>query len=221
MPPRGATGSPTSARVDGRRRVARAERRDARQELLSAAADVFAERGFHNASIDEIAERAGYSKGAVYWHFASKDDLFLALVEEHVDRPTREMIELLQSAPAELDMAPEASRRFATLLAGQRDWLLLDNEYWSQAVRDPDLRRSYAKRRRELRAALGSALAARAGTLGAPQIGVDPERVATAIMALSIGLAQQALVDPRAVPADLLGETIVLIYRGLRARIEE
>jgi AcrR family transcriptional regulator len=221
MPPRGATGSATSARVDRRRRVARAERRDARQDLLSAAADVFAERGFHDASIDEIAERAGYSKGAVYWHFASKDDLFLALVEERVDRPTREMIELLRSAPAELDMAPEMNRRFAALLAGQRDWLLLDNEYWSQAARDPDLRRSYAKRRRELRAALGTALATRAGTLGAPQIGVDPERVATAIMALSIGLAQQALVDPRAVPADLLGETIVLIYRGLLARSEE
>ena len=41
------------------------------------------------------------------------------------------------------------------------------------------------------------------------------------IMALSIGLAQQALVDPRAVPADLLGETIVLIYRGLLASTEE
>lgn len=221
MPPRGTTGSPAGARVDRRRRIARAERRDARQELLSAAADVLAERRFHDASVDEIAERAGYSKGAVYWHFASKDDLFLALVEERVDRPMREMIELLRSAPAELDMAPEASRRFATLLAGQRDWLLLDNEYWSQAVRDPDVRRSYAKRRRELRAALGSALAARAGTLGAPEIAVDPERIATAIMALSIGLAQQALVDPRAVPADLLGETVVLIYRGLVAGIEQ
>ena len=86
---------------------------------------------------------------------------------------------------------------------------------------DPNLRRSYAKRRSELRAALGSALAARAGTLGAPQIAIDPERVATAIMALSIGLAQQALVDPRAVPADLLGETIVLIYRGLLASTED
>src|SRR5207302_629205 len=91
-------------------------------------------------------------------------------VEEHVDRPTREMIELLEAAPAERDMAPEGSRRFAELLAGQREWLLLDNEYWSQAVRDPDLRRRYAKRRRELRAALGKALAARARTLGAGPI---------------------------------------------------
>jgi AcrR family transcriptional regulator len=63
-----------------------------RQELLRAAADVFAERGFRDAKIDEVAERAGYSKGALYWHFTSKDDVFFALVEEHVDRPMREMV---------------------------------------------------------------------------------------------------------------------------------
>jgi AcrR family transcriptional regulator len=221
MKPSAATRSRARTRVDRRSRSARAERRDAKQELLRAAADVFAERGFRDASIDEVAKRAGYSKGAVYWHFESKDDLFFTLVEEHVDRPMREMIGLLEAAPAERDMAPEGSRRFAELLAGQREWLLLDNEYWSQAVRDPDLRRRYAKRRRELRATLGKALAARARTLGAGQIGIDPKRVATAIMALSIGLAQQALVDPRAVPDDLLGETIVLIYKGLLARAEE
>ncbi|MHB1834996.1 MAG: TetR/AcrR family transcriptional regulator [Solirubrobacteraceae bacterium] len=220
MRPSPASQSRTGTRVDRRSRSSRAERRDARQEMLRAAADVFAERCFRDASIDEVAARAGYSKGAVYWHFESKDDLFLTLVEEHVDRPTREMIELLEAAPAERNMAPEGSRRFAELLAGQREWLLLDNEYWSQAVRDPDLRRRYAKRRRELRAALGKALAARARTLGAG-IAIDPKRVATAIMALNIGLAQQALVDPRAVPDDLLGETIVLIYKGLLARAEE
>ena len=214
-------GSRSGTRVDQRGAAARAERRDARRDLLSAAADAFTERGFRDASMDEVAERAGYSKGAVYWHFASKDELFLALVEEHIDRPTREMIELLESAPAERDMAPEASRRFTELLAGQREWLLLDNEYWSRAVRDPNLGRRYAKSRRELRAALGRALVARAGTLGEVQVAIQPERVASAIMALSIGLAQQALVDPHAVPDDLLGETIVLIYKGLVARTEE
>jgi AcrR family transcriptional regulator len=189
--------------------------------LLSAAADVFSARGFHDASIDAVAERAGYSKGTVYWHFAGKDDLFLALVEERVDRPMREMIELLRSAPADRNMAPEASRRFAELLAGQQEWLLLDNEYWLQAMRDPELRRRYAERRRELRAALGDALASRAETLGAGRLEIEPERVATAIMALGVGLAQQALVDPHAVPDDLLGEIILLIYKGLTARAEE
>src|SRR5260221_14714326 len=127
-----------AARLDRRTRSARAERRDARAAFLRAAAAVFSERGFQDASVEDIAHRAGYSKGAVYWHFESKDDLFFTLVEEHVDRPTREMIELLEAAPAERDMAPEGSRRFAELLAGQREWLLLDNEDWAQTVGHPD-----------------------------------------------------------------------------------
>src|SRR2546422_266500 len=101
----------------------RAGSRDARQALLEAAAAVFAERGFRHASVDEVARRAGYSKGAVYWHFASKDELFLALLEERVDRPTREMIDLLASAPPEQDMGPEASRRFVELLGSERELL--------------------------------------------------------------------------------------------------
>ncbi len=215
MPSPRRAGSGVAKRDDKRRRVARAEGRDAKQELLAAAAEVFSSRGFHDASIDEVAARAGYSKGAVYWHFSGKDELFLALVEERVDRPIREMIELLESASADQDMAPEGSRRFADMLAERQEWLLLDNEYWLQAMRDPDLRRRYAERRRELREALGAALAARAETLGAVPLGTDPERIATAIMALSAGLAQQAMVDPDSVPEDLLGEVILLIYKGL------
>jgi AcrR family transcriptional regulator len=209
--------TPPRKRVDRRSRSARSEPHDARRELLSAAAEVFSSRGYHQASIDDVAELAGYSKGAVYWHFAGKDDLFLALIEEHVDRPTREMVELLESAPADRDMAPEASRRFAEVLTAQRDWLLLDNEYWLRAMRDPELRRRYAERQRELRTALGVALARRMETLGGEPLAVDPERIAGAFMALIVGLAQQALVDPEAVPDDLLGETILLIYKGLTA----
>jgi AcrR family transcriptional regulator len=219
-PSRGPEGR-SRKRVDRRSRGARAAPHDARRELLAAAAEVFSARGFHHASIDEVAERAGYSKGAVYWHFAGKDDLFLALIEERVDRPIREMIELLESAPADRDMAPEASRRFAEVLTAQHDWLLLDNEYWLRAMRDPELRRRYAERQRDLRAALGDALARRAETLGAGPLTVEPERIATAFIALSAGLAQQALVDPRAVPDDLLGETFLLIYKGLTARPED
>lgn len=216
-----ARGPRAGKRADQRGREARAAGRDARQELLSAAAEVFVERGFHDTSVDEVAERAGYSKGTVYWHFAGKEDLFLALVEERVHRPTRELIELLRSAPGSQDMAPEANRRFAELLSGQREWLVLDHEHWLRAVRDPELREREAAGRRELRTALAGALAARVKTLGGGPIGVDPERIATAIMALDAGLAQQALIDPDAVPGDLFGDTIALIYRGLRARAED
>jgi AcrR family transcriptional regulator len=208
------------ARRDRRTRGARAEGRDAREALLEAAAEVFAERGFRDASIDEVALRAGYSKGAVYWHFTGKDDLFFALLEERVDGPYREMIELLESAPAERDMGPEASRRFVELLRSERELLLLDNEYWSQAVRDPRLRARYAERQAKLRSALGRALRTRMKHLGGPADAVVGERMATAIMALGTGLALEKLIDPEAVPDDLLGDVIVLIYTGLVARTE-
>src|SRR5271163_1888221 len=133
MPDRG-TVQRGGTRRDRRTRPARAEGADTRAELLRAAAEVFAQRGFGGASVDEIAERAGYSKGALYWHFASKHELFFALMDAFVDAPAREMIELLRSAPPEHDMAPEASRRFVELIGAQRELLLLDHEYWAQAV---------------------------------------------------------------------------------------
>jgi AcrR family transcriptional regulator len=211
------TGVP-APRLDRRTRSARAEGRDGREALLEAALQVFAERGYRDASVDEVAERAGYSKGALYWHFSSKAELFLALVDERIDRPWREGIALLESASSELDMAPEASRRFAEMLGGQRELLLLEHEFWSLAARDPKLRARYAKRQRAMRTALGRAIAARMEHLGAPPLEEEPADLATAFIALGQGLAIQKLIDSRAVPDSLLGDTFALVYAGHLAR---
>src|SRR3954463_2660608 len=104
-----------SPRTDMRTKAARAEGRDTRRELLEAGLAVFAERGYRDASVDEVAERAGYSKGALYWHFSSKDDLFYALLEERILKPWEEGIHLLETSSPEHDMAPEASRVFGEL----------------------------------------------------------------------------------------------------------
>src|SRR6266516_398955 len=213
--------SATSAksRVDRRSRAARSQRKDARGALLEAAAEVFAERGFRDATVDEVAERAGYSKGAVYWHFDGKDDLFAALIDDRVDRVAWEMIELLESAPPGQDMGPEASRRFAELLRGERELLLLYHESWSQAVRDPRLRARYARRRAELRKRVAQALRIRVEHLGGPAESVPVEAMATVILSLAAGLAQERLIDPDAVPDSLLGDTIVLLYKGMLAAV--
>lgn len=214
MPSQSATRPP---RLDRRTRAGRAEAANPRAALLNAAAEVFAERGFRDASIDEVASRAGYSKGAVYWHFTGKDDLFLALVDERIHKPTHEMIELLESAPPDQDMGPEASRRFVEMLRGERELLLLLHEYWSQAVRDPEVQVRYVGRQRALRASVARALAKRAENLGAPK-GFPAEKMATAILSLAAGLAQERLIDADAVPDELLGELIVLLYAGMVAR---
>jgi hypothetical protein len=101
------------------------------------------------------------------------------------------MVELLESAPPEQDMGPEASRRFVDVLRGERDLLLLIHEYWSQAVRDPELRARYAERQANLRASVARALRKRVEHLGGPA-----DRF----------------------PDELLGEIIVIIYAGIVAR---
>ena len=201
-----------------RTKAARAEGRDTRSELLDSALAVFAERGYRDASVDEVAERAGYSKGALYWHFSSKDDLFYALLEDRILKPWEESIRMLETASPDEDMAPEASRLFGELLRGERDLLLIQYEYWAQAVRDPKLRRRYANRRKKLRIALGRAIAARLEHLGAPPLEAGAEEMATIFIAVALGLAQERLVDAGAVSDKLLGDTFALLYAGHVAR---
>jgi AcrR family transcriptional regulator len=205
----------------GRPRIDEAGPGETRAALLEAAERVFAERGFRAASVDAVVAAAGLSKGAFYWHFKSKDDLMFALLEERIDRPLRDWMERLESAPADQDMAPEASRWFVDLLQRERDALLLEQEYWALAARDAKLRSRYARRQAQLRAALARALEARSRQLGAPPLSTPATEVATAYLALANGLALERLIDPGAVPDHLLGETAALVYAGLLARAEE
>jgi AcrR family transcriptional regulator len=217
---RGADGG-VSARLDGRTRAARAQGREARGELLAAALRVFAERGYGQAGVDEIAAAAGYSKGALYWHFSGKEELLLALLEERIDTPMREMVALLESAPPDRDMSVEASREFARRLSRQREAVLLEREYWTLAIRDPELRARYAEREAELRGALASALEARARHLGTPDLPMPADDVARVVMSIIGGLSVDELIEPGSVRPELLGETLALVYAGLVARARQ
>jgi AcrR family transcriptional regulator len=204
--------------VDQRTRAARAQAGNPRDELLAAALEVFARRGYQHAGVDEIASAAGYSKGALYWHFSGKAELLTALLEERIDAPTREMVALLASAPPDRDMSVEASREFARRLDSQRDAVLLEREYWSLAIRDPELRTRYAERQTEMREAMARALEARARHLGTPDLPMPAEDVARMVMGVIGGLAVDELIEPGSVRPELLGETLAVIYAGLVAR---
>jgi AcrR family transcriptional regulator len=207
-------------RVDRRTRAARAEGRAARDELLDAAVRVFARKGYGDAGVDEIAAEAGYSKGAIYWHFSGKEDLLAALLEERIDAPMREQIELLASAPPERDMSVEGSREFARRLSRDRDVALLEREYWSLAIRDPELRARYAERQTELRGSLATAMEARARHLGTPNLTMPAEDVARIVMSIIGGLAVDELIEPGSVRPELLGQALALVYAGLVARAQ-
>src|SRR5258706_4968023 len=94
-------------------RLSRAEQRDlTRTRLLDAAEKVFVDRGFHAASVDEVAEEAGYSKGAVYSNFENKDELFLAVLERRVTSRALAIEGAVSADKSIGDQAAEAGNAF-------------------------------------------------------------------------------------------------------------
>jgi AcrR family transcriptional regulator len=189
---------------------------DSRTSLLDAAASVFAAKGYRAATVEEVVAAAGLSKGTFYWNFKSKEDLFQTLLNERIDRPTRALMEITRTAPADRPTASDVSAGLAELIAGQRETLLLQ-EYWAAATRDARLARRYRVRQAALREALAETLEERHRTTGVP-LEFPAEDLATAFIALAEGLACEALVDPDAVDSGLFGQILSLVYDGLEAR---
>src|SRR5437764_13126384 len=97
-----------------------------RSTLIDAAADVFARRGFHAASLEEIAESAGFTRGAIYKNFDNKEELFYAVIERRIDAQLSRFREVLSAdAAAARDPARLASV-WGEVLDFDREWLTLD-----------------------------------------------------------------------------------------------
>jgi AcrR family transcriptional regulator len=205
-----------AGRTDGRQAELRGT---ARERVLDAAADEFVERGYTGASLQAIAKRAGLTRGAIYWNFENKQELFLALLGERIDEPARALMQLTETAPADQATAAGVSEGLARLIANQTPLVMLLFEHWAAAARDPKLRPAYNARQHELRGTLAQALEARHATTGVP-LTYPAERLATAVLALSYGIAMDKLVDSEATPDELLGEILDLLYEGLVHRAE-
>jgi AcrR family transcriptional regulator len=198
------------------RRLNRADKREAnRARILAAARKVFGARGFHAATIEEIAEEAGLSNGAIYYNFDSKGDLFLALLEERSDERIRHMRHTLAKASLAdaRDLALDQEARDATRsLKESGEWRLLLLEFSAHAARTPSLAPKLQAHKRRLRAALAELLDRRLSTRGAsPPIPVD--QLALAAIGLSNGLAIEELADPGSVPDELLGDLLALLVK--------
>ena len=105
-------------------RLTQAERKErTRSELVATARRAFLERGFHGASLDEIAEEAGYTKGAVYSNFAGKDDLYLALLDAHYEERADAYVAMMRDEPSFDDAIRAVGRFMAEADAREPDWL--------------------------------------------------------------------------------------------------
>lgn len=164
-----------------------------RRKLLSAAETIFARDGFEAARLADIAALAGYTRGAFYAHFKSKEDIFFALLELWVGRRIAEVNEVIKrhSDPA---ARLRALREHYARTASDRRLALLSLEFKLFAIRHPNAHARLRARQRPLRENAGNILRRLAKDAGA-HISISGVAAATGLASLSNALLLEHLVD--------------------------
>lgn len=188
-------------------------RTQTRSALLDAAAALFAERGVEGASIDAIADAAGRTSGAVYDHFGSKEGLLFALLETWLG-------DVAAVISAELATASTVDERLAAVWRNVSDpparegqWIAIEHELWSYAMRNEAARERLAARYRQAWDGVD--------TMASDLFGAaPPRRVGPALVGLLLGLEMMRRIDPEAVTDELavaaLGGVMAGVTEGTR-----
>lgn len=184
------------------------------ERLLEAGLAVFARLGLNGASIEAIVEAAGFSRGAFYSNFSSKEELFVKLVERHMQQKREELLAFVRSnEPA----CRSELRAFYTRQGVDRTWSLLMAECRLCAIRDPDLRKlllRVEKQHRELVTELLREL------LGREPNGCSEaaDGLALSLITLAEGLSVHHLIDPKGIPAATVEQVLGTAFDALLVR---
>jgi AcrR family transcriptional regulator len=188
-------------------RLTRTESRQrTREALVIAAMEVFARDGYAGASVDRIAEQAGYTIGALYSNFATKEKLFLAAFERHCGDDLAALTALVEATSSTDELMQAVTARFATLDARHQQWWQLWAELWLYAQRHPEGAKRLTAVQDETRAVIARALRRDGGRVS--------DEVVAVVHALWTGFMLYRLVDPRAVDAGAFGRAVHWLIAG-------
>jgi AcrR family transcriptional regulator len=194
--------------------ITRAERqRRTREDLVDAAERLFSGQGFHATSLDAVAAEAGFTKGAVYSNFESKEDLFFAVYERRVDRRVEQMEAAVANAATSVEaldgLMPGAGRPPA-----YDCWLAVFFEFWAHVLRHPELKQRFAAQHRRVIEPLAKV----AQPTDDPQ---ERYRLATARFAMQLGLQLERLTQPEVVDDDLGRRMALILMEGERSGLPD
>jgi AcrR family transcriptional regulator len=191
-------------------RMSRAEQTERNRSLvLSAARRAFMERGYHGASLEQIAEEAGFSKGVVYSQFESKADLFLALLENRIEERARENAELAEGLSGEAGLVALLDNFVKTSQAAP-EWGLLLSEFRVHAARNPELNRRYAAAHARTVERLGQVLETLyARARSKPPF--PPNQMAEIVLAIGVGAELEQAVNPDALQGPFVAELLARV----------
>jgi AcrR family transcriptional regulator len=194
-------------------------RQQTRDYLLQAAVQVFGERGFHAATLDEVAAAAGFTKGAVYSNFKNKEDLFLALLEDAYASDLAAIKETLEAS----DVPPEARLGdFVKMIRGELDHVpnmgALYLEFQLYALRNPTARERLNELERADVRAIADIIEGERARRGIEAL-ESAERTARIVVALFRGISMMRTSDPEMAGEDLLESGIAFVSRSLGVEI--
>jgi AcrR family transcriptional regulator len=198
----------------------RARTEATRQKLLEAAAQVFAREGFEAARLEDIAARAGYTRGAFYANFEGKEDIFFALLEHWIAGRVEQIDSLLRQHDT-----PEgrlrALREHYAQLAKDRSLALLSLEFKLFAIRHPEAHARLRARQQKLRSCGGGIVRRVMKDLGR-SLPISSTAAATGLGAFSNALLLEHLVDSHTLPQEetrvLLGLFFDAVIQGKAAK---
>lgn len=174
--------------------MAREPRPVTRARILDAARRLFLTRGYARVTIEDVATKAGYTRGAVYSNFANKAELFLALIEERTESQHLQTVEELSAPLTPAERLETLARVLAAEAVRSREWFTAEVEFSAHAATEPDLVARIARVQREGHAALAGLLAEQCRILGIrPALPAD--ELAVIVVSLIRGLTLEWMVD--------------------------
>jgi len=188
---------------------------ETRAALVRSACKLICALGMQGASIDRIAAEAGYTKGAFYVHFASKEDMFLALLDEHFDAELARLDAVLQGAGEPAVEARRAAEGFLARIEADPEWRRLYQELANHAARNESFRERFADRQRALRVRMAEVFERWAADLGAKP-SLPAADVAAMTMCMADGYLLNRIIDPE-LEEGLYGTMFEVFVHGLMA----
>jgi AcrR family transcriptional regulator len=186
-----------------------------RAALLRAASHTICELGMNGASIDRIAAEAGYTKGAFYAHFDSKEDLFLTVLDEHFAAELARLDTVLRGENDPAEEARKAAEDFLEHIDADPEWRRLYQEFAKHAARNEAFRIEFAARQRDLRERMAAVFTRWAADFGVTPP-VPPQDIAAMTFFMADGFLLDRLIDPELDPA-LYGKMFEVFMHGLMA----
>ncbi|WP_410604890.1 TetR/AcrR family transcriptional regulator [Amycolatopsis sp. lyj-90] len=199
------------------KRLTREESREqTKQRLLAAAAELFAERGVNGTSVEQIAERAGFTRGAFYGNFDGKHELVVELLRRRTQREAEEVAALSSSVDSFAELMDRLRAWNVERAEHLEGWLILRTELALYALRNPEARPLVGEGEKSTRALLETSVRTELAARGAAPP-ADPAFLALILHALEDGLLLQRFLSPEGTGDEDAVDAVQLLMRSWTA----